>query len=393
MELFTLNRKFLKQDVIDGFHSVIWTERYYGDSDVELVVSATTEMIQKLLPGTFLSLVGSDEIMILETFGIEDEKLKVTGISLLPWLNNRFIRTDAKHEITSWTIGMNPGETPGWMLWHIVNSMCCAGSPYLNGTINTGIPIAQVSQLVIPGLGLKDYDKSGTNIVTVIPYGPVYNAIREIATTYQIGMQITLESATDAAYFLGFRSYKGLDRTSAQTAYPPVRFSPEMDSLTDIKELQSIAAFKTLVYAFADGFDAKSNPGLTTVPGEARLTGTQYTGFDLRALMISENLTLDMVGGAVGPTPPAAPGDPAKVVQVLNTRAHDALVANRFARAVDGEIVPTNQFKYGIHYNLGDIIEVQGNSGVVQTSRITEYIRAQDQAGERAYPTVAMLGP
>ena len=386
MNLYTLNRNFLRQNVIDGFHSFIWTERYYGDSDVELVVPATIEMMQKLVPGTFLSLAESDEVMILETFNPEDGKLKVTGISLLPWLNNRFIRTSPQHEVTSWTLGVNGGETPGWMLWAIIYYMCGVGSPYLNGTIPTGIPNPQ--QLAIPGLGLKDYDKSGLNVPTVIPYGPVYDAMREIATTYQIGMQITLDSVTDSSYSLGFRSYKGLDRTSDQTEHPPVRFSPQMDSLTDIKELQSIAALKTLVYAFADGFNEKDNPGLTTIPGEAKLTGSEYTGFDLRALMISENLTIDMVGGS---SQPAVPGVPAKVVEVLNTRAAYALALNRFVKAVDGEIVPTSQFKYGIHYNLGDIIEVQGNSGIVQRSRVTEYIRAQDEAGERAYPTVAML--
>ena len=41
MEPYTLNRNFLKQDVIDEFQSIIWTERYYGDSEVELVVPAT----------------------------------------------------------------------------------------------------------------------------------------------------------------------------------------------------------------------------------------------------------------------------------------------------------------------------------------------------------------
>ena len=210
--------------------------------------------------------------------------------------------------------------------------------------------------------------------------------MREIATNYEIGMQITLESATDAGYFLGFRSYKGLDRTSKQTAYLPVRFSPQMDSLTDIKELQSIAALKTLVYMFADGL--KDQAGLTTVPGVSSLTGSQYTGFDLRALMEFENLSIDQVGGS---TNPKVPGNPAMVVTVLNTKAAVTLEANGIITAIDGEIVPTNQFKYGIHYNLGDIIEVQGNSRSVQTSRVIEYIRAQDQAGEKAYPTVAML--
>lgn len=373
MEPFTLDRNFLKQDIIDGFLSAIWTERYYGDSTIEIVVPPTLDMIQKLPVGTFIGLEGSQEVMMLETANIEQDKLKVTGISLLSWLNNRFIRISALHEDRYWYIS---GQPPGQVLWTIIYNMCVAGSPYLNGSINTGISNPQL--LVIPGLGLKDYDASGNNISVGVPYGPVYAAMREIATTYEIGMQITLESATDSGYSLGFRSYRGIDRTSGQSLYPVVRFSPQMDSFTDIKELQSIAAFKTLVYAFAPG-----NPdGLATVPGFSSMTGTQYSGFDLRALLVfAEDVTTDQVGGSQS-----------NLVDILNSRARDARTANHFVKAIDGEIVPLNQFKYGIHYNLGDIIEVQGNSEVVQTSRVTEYIRAQDAAGEKAYPTVAMLG-
>ena len=372
MEPFTLNRKFLKQDVIDGFGSIIWTERYYGDSEVELVVPATFDMVKKLPVGTFLGVDKSNEVMILETANIEKGNLKATGISLVSWLNNRFIRVTEKHEDRYWMLE----GSPGWILWTIVYNMCCQGSEYLSGAIPIGIPDPQ--QLIIPGLELKDYDNDGDPVTIGIPYGPVYDVLRDIATTYKLGIQITLESATDDGYILGFRSYRGLNRTTNQTVNPLVRFSPQMDSLTDIKEIQSIAQLKTLVYSFAP-----SNPNeLATVAGASGLSGTQYTGFDLRALLVfADDITTDQVGG-----------DAATLLNILNSRAHDALTEHPFIKTVDGEIVPANQFKYGIDYNLGDIIEVQGNSDVVQTSRVIEYIRSQDESGgERAYPTVAML--
>jgi hypothetical protein len=372
MEPYTLDRTFHRQNVIDGFSSIIWTERYYGDSEVELVTPPTMDMIQKLLPGTFLSVDGSDEVMILETINIEEQQLKASGISILSWLNNRFIRTSPAHENRYWYIADLPA---GWVLWDILYSMCVVGSPYLNGTIDIGV--TDPEQLAIPGLGLKSYDTSGDNISVGVPYGPVYDAMKEIATTHEIGMQITLDSVTDTSFFLGFRSYKGLDRTIEQTVNAPVRFSPNMDSFTSIKELQSIAALKTLVYAFAP-----NNPdGLATTPGVSSLSGPQYTGFDLRAqLVFAEDITTDMIGGSS-----------ANLVNILNSRARDEIVKNHFVKAVDGEIVPTSQYRYGIHYNLGDVIEVQGNSNVVSSARVTEYIRSQDRAGEKAYPTVTML--
>ena len=373
MEPFTLTRGFRKRDIIDGFSSCIWTERYYGDADVELVVPATDEMIAKLPEGTFLGVNDSDRVMILETVTIKDGKLKAVGISLLPWMDNRFVRTSPLHEDRYWFL---EGPSAGWALWAIIYYMCVPGSPYLDGTINTGIVNPQ--RLAIPGLGLQNYDTSGEPIKIGVPFGPVYKAMREIATTFEIGMEILLTSVSESSYSLGFRSYKGLDRTTGQTANPIVRFSPQMESFTDIEELRSIAALKTQVYSFAPG-----NPdGLATVPGESSLPGEEYTGFDLRALMtFEEDITTEQVGV-----------DAANFVNILNSRAHDALTTNGYVIAVDGEIVPENQFKYGIHYSLGDIIEVQGNSGAVQTARVTEYIRAQDEAGERAYPSVTMIG-
>jgi Siphovirus ReqiPepy6 Gp37-like protein len=379
MDLFTLNRKFLKQDVIDGFNSVIWTERYYGDSEVELVVPASAEFVKKLPAGVLLGTDKSNEIMMLESALIDEQEknLKLTGISLLPWLNNRFVRFTSSPADERYTIGP---ETPGWAVWAILYWMCCAGSPYLSGANPIGVTNPQ--QLIIPGLGLKDYDKSGVKVTYEVPYGPVYDAMRTIAEAYQIGMTITLESATETSYSLGFRSYKGLDHTSSQTANPVIRFSPQMDSLTNIKELQSVAALKTLVYAFATGDPRHetTDAALSTVPGKASLSGTQYTGFDLRALLVLLSVGNDEIDN-----------DAAKLLNILNTRATIELNLNHFIKAVDGEIVPTSQFKYGVHYNLGDIIEVQGNSDIVSKARITEYIHAQDENGERAYPTVAML--
>jgi hypothetical protein len=372
VDLYTLDRNFIRQSYIDKFSSAIWTERYYGDSEVELVVPPTPEMIQKLPVGLFVGLVGSKEVMILETMNIEQGKLKVTGISLLSWLNNRFVRASAAHADRYWPL---PPMTAGQAMSYIVQNMLISG-PYLDGSIAINVPQPIKNLFPIPGLSIKSSDGSGPIINVAVPFGPIYDALRAIATTYLVGMQITLESVSDTSYSLQFRSYKGLDRTTGQTVNPPVRFSPQMDTLTNIKEVQSISNQKTLVFSYAP-----SDPGgLTTTAGLAQVPAS--AGFDLRALMtFEEDITTDMIGGSS-----------AALLTLLNQRANTALVAHPFAKAVDGEIVPLNQFQYGRDYTLGDIIEVQGNSGVVQTSRVTEYIRAQDDAGERAYPTVAMLG-
>ena len=368
MELFTLDRKFLKQQTIDQFHAVIWTERYYGDGEVELHVPATRDMIQNLKEGTCIGLVGTDEIMILETQEVEAGVLKVTGNTLLKWLNNRFVRTSPAHEDRyAYLSGLTPGNTMAWLVQYMA-----IDGPYLDGSSNAnGIPYPQT--LRIPGLTLGTFDTSGVAIAVAVPFGPLFDAVKIV------GHQITLESATDTAYSLKYRVYKGLDRTSGQSVNTPVRFSPDMESLTDIKELRSITDFVTQVYSFAP-----ANPeGLATIPGSDSYIplGQGYTGFDLRALMIfAEDITTDVIGGSAQ-----------ALIDILNTRAKDALTDHPFVKVIDGEIVPTAQFRYGVHYNLGDVIELQGYSGTVQNARVIEYIRTQDTAGERSYPSVSVM--
>jgi hypothetical protein len=373
VELFTLNRKFLRQDTIDKFLSAVWTERYYGDSETVLTVPGTPENAQKFKAGTFLGSVDSDEIMILESLEFDkDGSLKVSGISLLKWLNNRFLRSSSNHEDRYWTIEGVPGQ-------HLINIVyyTCIGGPFLDGT--TPIGVTNPQSFIIPGLKLGDWDMSGTKNNIAVPYGPVWDALFEVATTYQIGQQIILNKADDAGYELLYRNYRGLRRTSDQSVNPVVRFSKGMGSLTDIEEVQSISNYKTLVYSYAP-----ANPGgLATTPGfDGRTaTDTPLTGFDLRAKMVfCEDITTDQVNG-----------NAATLLSILNARAKDELTNHPFIKVVDGEIVPGIQFKYGVHFNLGDVIELQGNSGVINNARVTEFIRTQDESGEKAYPTVAVI--
>jgi hypothetical protein len=69
----------------------------------------------------------------------------------------------------------------------------------------------------------------------------------------------------------------------------------------------------------------------------------------------------------------------------------DALANNNYTKLVDGEVVPQPQYKYGVNYKLGDLIELVGSDGGVQKAQVTEYIRSKDATGEKAYPTVSVV--
>jgi Siphovirus ReqiPepy6 Gp37-like protein len=403
MDLYTLDRSYLRQDLIEEFDSLIWTERYYGDSECEVVVPLQRDLVGQLAAGTFLSIDQSKEPMIIENFEITEEgKVKVTGISVLSWLNNRFVRNSVDHRKTQWKI---TSQKPGEILWTIVKQMCTANSSII-GTNKMGLgSAAREIELIIPGLKLDAQDTSGKNIKkTLVPFGPVYDALRKIAEQYHIGMQIWLKDD----FTLRFRSYAGLDRTSRQTKNEIVRFSSLMDSLAKVHELRSVADFTTLVYSYAsslekiDTADPNSDPDTwlqqDNKPGIARRTPQtgKYTGFDLRArLLLCDDIKIknDLDEEDKNGPEDTVPLKRAELLDVLDNRADKELKQHLYVRTIDGEVAPTNLFQYGRDYALGDIIEVQGNTNLVEISRVTEYIRSQDSNGEQAYPTVVAIDP
>lgn len=375
MDIYTLDENFLRKDVIDEFTSVIWTERYSEAGDVNLIVPVSRENVNKLSEGTFLATQGTKEVMQIETALIEKNQLKVTGPSLLKFLDERPLRYSAAHEDRYYNI---MGQ-PTYVMGSLVNAQVVAsGSAYVSSS-NYGL---DGPRQVIRGLFVGKMDDMGSNYnstIFAVPYGSLYAALKQIADTYSVGMSLYLETSTkEEGLLLLFRSYIGRDLTSEKTENP-VRFSPAMDSLTNLKELRSIAGYKNVAYAFAP-----ANPGgLATKSGVAYADNEAATsvGFKRRVLMVfADDLTTDKVGGS------------SLVLQeALNQRAKDALANNNYTKVVDGEVVPQNQYKYGKDYRLGDIVELQSLSGLASKARVTEYIRTQDATGERAYPTISVI--
>lgn len=373
MELVTVDNQFFEKDQIDFFESAIWTDRYKGDGDFKIIVPDEPEYTSKLPKGQILLCAGSDQPMILETRDIKDGLMETTGITLTQWLNNRIIRTSADHSVREWHI---TGYSPGEALMLIVQEMCVAGD-YLSGVIPIGIPAAETALWAIPGLQVGGADPR-PNVDITVPFGPVYDGLKPIADTYDVGMAIRFNnSAYDDYFIIGFDAYLGTDRTSDQSAVPTIRFSEEMDTFTNIRDLESITDYKNKVYTFAPGVD----PSLMGQAGYAH-TGTDDTtpGFGLRVAEVF----VDNLDPAIFNTAPL-------VLDRLNQEAKIELAVRKAVQLVDGEIVQTGKINYGEHYFLGDIVEVEGNTGVLQQARITEYIRSQDKAGDRAYPTLAMI--
>lgn len=520
MELYVLDSQLRRSVVVDSFVSCLWTERYNDVGDMTLNIHSTLANRNLLTTGTYLAMNRSTRVMEIET--VEDKVnqdgsqiLVITASSLELLLDDRVAR-----DSVSITNGMN--AEPKWMI--------------------TGLPAAiarQIFQNVLVDCLLDSGDylpfytvgnlypadtiaEPASSVTASLDIQTVLDALKTICQTYDLGFRIT-RNADNMQLF--FNVYSGNDRTTGQTVFPAVVFSPQLDNLLDSSYLTSIKQYKNVAYVYCpDGslkvYDSGIDPStagfvrrvlpvsatdisypdrstygfggvpvytvttsqMTSVKAAQALTNTtdfqkaslgkitsykrilpqdlvnidtailtafalvgtqaasitaaqsvagvtqdqknaliklgalgRLTSSDISALntMLSNNATLtgtevtDItaaanlqastimpaektdVNAAVATSAAYNTTEDATLTSLLSARGLQELQNYNNITAFDGEIPQTGSYKYDVDYFLGDITEVHNQDGVVNNVRVIEQIFAQDENGEKAYPTLA----
>lgn len=388
LDLYTLSDTFLPKDVIDEYVSAIWTERYSAAGDARLVVPATKRNREKLAEGTFMALRGTKEVIQIDTVSIEDNLLTAVGETLPKFLNQRY----------AWFRG-NGWDSTNRVFITDFNSNTMAAGEFIAEIVRLTVidPVyfentgsyeydnlnLDWDQDIIPGLSLGAVDMTGADEKLVAVIGPLYDTIQPIAEKAGVGFSLYLEDADpDTGFDLRFTTYRGKDHTT-DGAFPLVRLTPALDSLSDVKEIYSIADWKNVCYVYYAGKVTEHFENPESPP----------EGFERRVLVTDPEKSpvghkaVDMYGR------PYYTVNMADILAFRVQNAKDALANHNYIRAIDGQTSPTNDYQYGIHYGLGDTIELEALSGTISKARITEYIRSQDQEGAKEYPTISVVAP
>lgn len=387
---------FFPEVLIEEFQSGIWTERYTQASDMTLVLPATRERVAQLVEGTFIGLEGSKEVMIIETQVIEDNILTVTGRSLETILERRaFVKGYSKS-----TSDTTPSQdatvyelTPGQVIRTIVDAM-------LRNT-PTNFHLASVSptygsknliQNLILGT-IADGNSSQAVKVSVAEQANAYNEVLGLADAHNLGISLYLNSASLTTYSLVFTVYEGVDRTKSQTINQLLRFSPELDSLSNVKELRSSKEYLNTVRVYPEKPLLDVGAFIASVSPPSVRVGENDGWGRRESAIVGTSITYDTVKRTAG-TIDATTGRLTQtgltlVAESLKQEGLKFLKEHARSRVIDGEIVPHEHYMFKTDYNLGDIVEVENYTGGIQKARITEYIRSQDQTGQREYPTLA----
>jgi len=358
MEAYVLDPLLRRIVVIDQFESLIWTERFVAFGDFQMDIESTMGTRSLLKVGTLLAMNESYRVMTVETVenGVDAEgrmMLTIKGRSLEAILLDRVAMSSTADLTTTpkWVITGPPADVAR----KIFHDICVTGVldpmdviPFIHE--GTFLPPSTVAEPVDP-------------ITVELDPTTVYDSIEDICTVWSLGFRILRNFDTSELYF---DIYTGNDRTSGQALLPAVIFTPELDNLQNTKELTTVDKAKNVAYVYSPAGFLKVYPiGVDE----------DITGFERHVLVVNAT--------DVTSETPDIPG-------ALLQKGMEELAKNRVYQAFDGEISQDSQYMYGVHYNLGDIVEMRSTDGVANNMRVTEQIFVSDREGERAYPTLAL---
>lgn len=380
MEVYILDGLLRRTAIVDVFESLVWTERQKDLGDFQLRVLSTPGNESLFPAGTRLAINETKSVMTVET--VEDitdaegrKILQLTGRSLEYILEDRILFRMAGLNRTSWTVQSLP---PAEAVKEMFTSIC------VNGDVHPSdiIPFVNTTESLYP----TDTIPEPTELI-VETYEPktLFSVFKEILDPYQMGVRLHRNPGSSQ---LHFEVYTGSDRTSRQSVHTPVIFSPDLDNLQNVTKMRTVEKSKNVAYVYL-----KANGYSVNVYQDD--SGPEISGLDRRTLLVEvDSLPEGME------LPVFDPPDPTNFDHDLNNQriedmaayltrvGKEALVNARAFMAFDGEIDQNSEYKYGIHYFMGDLVEQRSEAGDANYMRVTEQIFSSDVNGDKSYPTL-----
>ncbi len=360
MEIYTLDSLLRREQVFDQYISLIWTERFQDAGDFELTVVSTPENKRVFTNGTLLALNESYRCMKIESVEVKNDQdgrrvLNVKGRSIEVLLEDR-VAFNVKDDLTTnpkWVIT----DKPAAVARKVFHDICITGILDVDDIIPMVLPIDLLPDDSIP--------EPTDNITVEIEPDSVFNVVKAICGPYDLGFRL-LRNFDHSQ--LAFDIYSGSDRTSGQAILPVVIFSPDLENLESTSELRAAAGEKNIAYVY-------SNLGFEEVI--ALDVDPDVVGFERKILVVKVD---DFDVGTA----------PATVSAIMQQKGREELAKNRSFAGFDGEVSQRSQYKYGVDYQLGDLVEMYGDFGDKSIMRVTEQIFASDAEGDRSYPTLSI---
>ena len=425
--------KYVADMLIEGYNSLIWTERFFGMGEFELKSFDVDGLLAALPEDTLVSHLETREVMRVETVEINEvgegadaqPEITIKGRSATSIFEDRWVESNyqkkrrmrKKYSATS---------AAGVLMWQAVDN--ASGKDVTRGDTDPDTEAMQNdyswnTKDVIPNVAITEsVAAEGETRWWQLEEGMLLPQLMRILDNQDLsirclrpisglnpGTVITVKTALSERGTivrtqnsdikqLRFDIYHGNDKTNT------VQFSQLQGHLDKPHYLTSTKDSKTVV----EMMSGEVYVGDVYRDGEENLTGWQRRtmGFD--------------AGTPELPDEPERPEDPRsnatreekedwrKAIDTWRTRRAKwknkkaAIVADfreeqtkaarkelRNARRINmfaGDISSLSPYQYKVHYDLGDKVKLVGDYGRTTNMIVAEYVRTEDANGERGFP-------
>lgn len=388
MDVFRLDpNTYVPTDMVENYSSAIWTERYSELGEFE-IRSPNIDTMAGLLPlEALLSHRETQEVMIVDTHSIEEDEdgtaeLVIRGTSFEAVLQDRVIEGTHK-QVYRTPYDYTPCQATSMLAFNV---LCNPHGQDL--TKSTSYGMAPANNLPNFGVGTYDYYSQGLRDWWLEP-GDVYETIKDWMVRANLGVRGARPSTSFVVDPLGFTPlvydaaalpsvdpatdkmrlifWTGIDRSVGNPqGLTPVRFQYRENHLENPKYLFSSKGLKTAC-------TVTSSIGSVTAYSDDYVA-PYLTGRQRRFMMID--------GGD--------PGDMEQTAFIgsMVQKGEIELAKHRRTQLFDAQITPITNYKYGWHYDLGDLVMMEGQYGFSQKMQVIEHTRTEDEEGDRGYPAL-----
>lgn len=336
MEIKIYDSSMRFQGIVENQTSLQWNRKYNDVGSFELHVPITEQNTKYLQLGNLVWIRDAAEVGVIESIKLDVQAFKnsitVTGRFAESYMDRRLIR---------------PRIT-------------------FSGTVEDAMRKILSDAVAIPNVVLDQRHGYTETVTFQATYKELLAYEKKLAQSVNYGFRFRPDFSSRE---LVFEIYKGEDKSKGQHDNPHVIFSDQYCNLENITHSQNNQVLKNVAYVGGQG-EGLDRTFITV--GDDSLTGLE------RREMFVDAKDVQKEDGM----------SDADYIQLLTTRGNEKLTSNSVAESIEIDVNPLGNFKYGIDYDLGDIVTINKASWGIETKmRITEVSEIYEGASAKIVPT------
>lgn len=327
MEVRIYNNSMSFRGIIENQTSFLWNRKYNDSGSFSLKVPITPRNTELLRAGNIVWVRDKAEAGIIESLRFVlnhgERSLQVDGRFLDAFMARRLIR---------------PQDGNG-------------SSINFEGTVEDAMRTFFNDAAALPMVELEERHGYTEEVSLQASYDNLLEYEQNLAKSAAYGLRFRPDFVEKK---IVFEIYKGLDHTKSQNDRTRVVFSEEFANLNSIEYTYNDQVFFNVCYVEGEGQDDTDPQKLYVVVGDTESTGFARREKHIEGKTQSNGLTI------------------AQYRAKLEEEGRVELDNSEEAESVNCVVNPYNNFIYGVHYDLGDIVTVEKKDwGLTKDFRIT----------------------